>query len=38
MSEELLSCKSLAEGLGRCPHYVTAMRRAGYEFKHPTLT
>lgn len=37
MSEALLNGKELARALGRSPCYVTAMRRAGYEFKHRAL-
>lgn len=38
MSEpDLLDCQQLAGKLERDPHYVTAMRRAGYVMKHVAL-
>ena len=37
MSEPLLDGKRLAEALGRCEHYVCAMRRAGYRYPYESL-
>jgi hypothetical protein len=37
MNEPLLNGKELAKALRRSPCYVTAMRNAGYVFKHESL-
>lgn len=37
MSEPLLNCAQLAQAIGRCAHYVTGLKRAGYRFQYEAI-